>query len=286
MRRGIPPSVEFVEGKVTSIVTSPDRQIVSVSDGEDISARLVVLASGLALSLRHTLGIEREIISPCHSITIGFNVVPDGSQNFGFPALTYFTEDSASLVSYLSLFPIPGAMRANLMVYRTMDDPWLSRMRHAPETAMSEVMPNLRALTGNFKVEGPVKIRPADLYVTHGHQQPGIVLIGDAFSTSCPAAGTGTYKAYTDVERLCNYIPNWLATGGMDTAKISQFYDDPEKHVCDEYSIRQAYSLRAMAIDTGLVWHMRRWTRFAVRFGLGAIRNLREIAASHRPANF
>ena len=177
-------------------------------------------------------------------------------------------------------------MRANLMVYRSMDDPWLSHMRHAPEAAIHEVMPNLGSMTGNFKIEGPVKIRPADLYVTHGHRQSGIVLIGDAFSTSCPAAGTGTYKAYTDVERLCNgYIPKWLATGGMDAAKISQFYDDAEKRACDEYSTRQADSLRAMSINTGLVWHARRWARFVVRFGLGAIRNLREIAAARRIAN-
>jgi 2-polyprenyl-6-methoxyphenol hydroxylase-like FAD-dependent oxidoreductase len=39
--------------------------------------------------------------------------------------------------------------------------------------------------------------------------QPGLVLVGDAFSTSCRAAGTGCDKVFTDVERLCNvYIPD------------------------------------------------------------------------------
>ena len=55
-----------------------------------------------------------------------------------------------------------------------------------------------------------------------------MVLIGDAFSTSCPAAGTGTGKVFTDVERLCNvYIPRWFATPGMGAEKIAAFYDDP-----------------------------------------------------------
>jgi 2-polyprenyl-6-methoxyphenol hydroxylase-like FAD-dependent oxidoreductase len=52
--------------------------------------------------------------------------------------------------------------------------------------------------------------------VSEGHLQPGIVLVGDAFSTSCPAAGTGTTKVFTDVERLCNvYIPRLRLSEGV-----------------------------------------------------------------------
>ena len=61
-------------------------------------------------------------------------------------------------------------------------------------------------------------------------RQAGVVLVGDAFATSCPAAGTGTGKVFTDVERLCNvHIPRWLATPGMGADKIAAFYDDPVK---------------------------------------------------------
>ena len=111
-------------------------------------------------------------------------------------------------------------MRANLMVYRDMRDPWLRRMRSAPVEALLELMPGLGKLLGDFAVPGFVKIRPADLYVTKGFAKPGIVLVGDAFATSCPAAGTGTGKVFTDVERLCNVHipalarqpPAWAAT--------------------------------------------------------------------------
>ena len=285
VRRQIPATVDFIEAKVTAVATSADRQVVTLSNGESISARLIVLANGLNIGLRHTLGIEREVISPCHSITVGFNVAPVGRDRFEFPALTYFTENSAAQMSYLTLFPIGSAMRANLMVYRGMDDPWLRRMRQTPEQAMHELMPNLAALTGDFKVEGMIKIRPADLYVTKGHRQAGIVLVGDAFATSCPAAGTGTGKVFMDVERLCNaYIPAWLSSAGMDAAKISQFYDDPEKCANDNASQRQAYDLRSISIDTGLLWHLRRWIRFAHRFGVGAIRHARETLSVSRTA--
>ncbi|EKS38974.1 FAD-dependent oxidoreductase [Afipia clevelandensis] len=285
VRRQIPETVEFIEDKVTGVATSPDLQTLTLSNGETISARLIVLANGLNIGLRHTLGIEREVISPCHSITVGFNVVPVGRDTFEFPALTYFTESATAQMSYLTLFPIGSAMRANLMVYRGMDDPWLRRMRQAPEQAIHELMPNLRALSGEFKVDGMIKIRPADLYVTKGHRQAGIVLVGDAFCTSCPAAGTGTGKVFMDVQRLCNaYIPAWLASGGMGADKISQFYDDPEKCANDASSQRQAYDLRSISIDTGLSWHVRRWIRFLHRAALGATRHLRETLSVRRTA--
>ena len=119
-------------------------------------------------------------------------------------------------------------MRANLCVYRELDDPWLKQFRDAPRETLQALMPGLAKITGAYDVSGRVHIRPADLYVTEGVEKPGVVLIGDAFSTSCPTAGTGTGKVFTDVERLGNvYIPRWLATPGMGADKIAAFYADP-----------------------------------------------------------
>jgi 2-polyprenyl-6-methoxyphenol hydroxylase-like FAD-dependent oxidoreductase len=168
-------------------------------------------------------------------------------------------------------------MRANLMVYRDMTDPWLHGFRQAPEQAMCAIMPGLQRMMGEFKVSGPIRIRPADLYVTENYLQPGIVLVGDAFSTSCPAAGTGTTKVFTDIERLCNvYIPQWLSTDGMDVEKIAGFYNDPEKTACEARSLAKAYHLRSLSIDNGVSWRARRWARFLVRLSEGIWRSFRE----------
>ncbi|MBI3700434.1 MAG: FAD-dependent monooxygenase [Afipia sp.] len=286
MRRLVPSCVDFIEAKATAVETSNDRQTITLSDGEKISARLIVLSNGLNIGLRHTLGIERDVISPCHSITVGFNLVPVGRDKFDFPAMSYFTENAAAQMAYITLFPIGEAMRANLIVYRNMDDPWLRRMRQTPEDALDEIMPNFRKLAGNFKVDDTIRIRPADLYVTRGHRQAGIVLIGDAFGTSCPGAGTGTGKVFMDVERLCSaYIPSWLASEGMDIDKISQFYDDPEKRENDARSLREAFDLRSMSTDTGLMWHARRWARFTARLCLGIFRTIRETVSPRRFAS-
>ena len=104
---------------------------------------------------------------------------------------------------------------------------------------------------GDFTVTGFVQIRPVDLYVTKGYRQNGVVLVGDAFSSSCPAAGTGARKVLVDVERLCNvHIPRWLSTRGMGAAKIATFYDDPVKRECDAISLRKAFSLRSCSISS------------------------------------
>jgi 2-polyprenyl-6-methoxyphenol hydroxylase-like FAD-dependent oxidoreductase len=277
IRAEIPPDVETISAKVTAIKTSAERQKLTLSNGEEISARLVVLANGLNVGLRNTLGIERRIVSACHSISLGFDMVPTGRPAFGFSALTYFSERSSDRIPYLTLFPVGTTMRANLFVYREMDDPWLRHMRRLPEETLNASLPRLRKLIGNFKVAGEIKIRPADLYVSTGYRQPGVVLVGDAFATSCPVTGTGTDKVFTDVVQLCNvHIPNWLATDGMDEDKIAAFYDDPVKTECDAWSDAKAYSFRAVTLDNGVSWRAQRWARFIAGLGEGTLRRVRD----------
>jgi 2-polyprenyl-6-methoxyphenol hydroxylase-like FAD-dependent oxidoreductase len=284
VRAQIPPAAGVVHAKVTAIATSDDRQRLTLSDGSEISARLIVLANGLNIGLRHTLGMSREVVSECHSISIGFDMAPRGRSSFDFPALTYYPARASDQMAYMTLFPIGSTMRANLFVYRDMRDPWLRRLREAPQETLFAAMPGLRKLTGEFDVSDPIKIRPVDLYVTGGYRQAGIVLVGDAFATSCPAAGTGANKVFTDVERLCNlHIPRWLASPGMGEDKIAAFYDDEVKQACDAHSTAKAYYLRALSTDAGFTWRARRYSRFLGQLGLGTLRQARERLSPHSP---
>jgi 2-polyprenyl-6-methoxyphenol hydroxylase-like FAD-dependent oxidoreductase len=283
IRAEIPDAVEKIFAKAVSISTSADRQRVALSNDEEISARLVVLANGLNVGLRQTLGIERRIVSRAHSISIGFDVVPVGRPSFDFPALTYFSERTSDRIPYLTLFPIGERMRANLFSYRQIDDPWLREMRRAPLETLHTSLPRLKRITGEFAISGDIKIRPADLYVNEGHRRPGVVLVGDAFETTCPVSGTGTDKVFTDVERLCNvHVPAWLASDGMGEDKIAAFYDDPVKQACDAWSSAKAYHFRSVSIDNGITWRMQRWARFFNWLGLGLMRRV----GNHLEATF
>ena len=288
IRAEIAAPAELIYAKVTDVSTSAERQKLTLSDGEIISARLVVLANGLSVGLRRNLGIERQILSASHSISIGFDMVPVGRAAFEFPALTYFSERVKERAAYVTLFPIGNRMRANLFVYREVDDPWLREMRKKPVETMNAALPRLRRITGEYGVAGDVKIRPADVYVSTGYRQPGIVLVGDAFAATCPVTGTGTDKVFTDVAQLCNvHIPAWLATEGMREDKIASFYDDPVKQACDAWSMAKAISFRKVTIENGLYWRAQRWARFLAWFGEGALRRMRNgiSAGSNRRAH-
>ena len=276
IRAEIPHPAELVFAKVTDVSTGAERQTLTLSNGETISARLVVLANGLNVGLRRNLGIERQITSACHSISIGFDLVPVGRPAFDFPAMTYFSERTSDRIPYLTLFPVGNRMRANLFVYREIDDPWLREMRHKPVETMNAALPQLRRITGEYSVAGDVKIRPADLYVSTGYLQPGIVLVGDAFATTCPVTGTGTDKVFTDVTQLCRvHIPAWLASDGMGTEKIAAFYADPVKQACDAWSTAKAFNFRKVTLDDGITWRVQRWARFLAGFSEGHLRRAR-----------
>src|SRR5205085_3900401 len=133
IRAEIAPDTEVIYAKAAGIRTSAERQKLTLSNGEEISARLVVLANGLNVGLRHMLGIERRIVSRCHSISLGFDLMPTGRASFDFPALTYFSDRPHDRIPSLTLFPVSTTMRANLFAYREMDDPCLRQLHQAPE---------------------------------------------------------------------------------------------------------------------------------------------------------
>lgn len=273
VRCEIPGDVEQIFAKAVSVSTSKDRQKVVLSNDEEISARLVVLANGLNVGLRQMLGIEREIISRAHSITVGFDIAPVGRHAFDFPALTYFSERPSDRIPYITLFPLHERMRANLFTYREPDDPWLRELRLAPVKTLHAALPRLKEITGEFSVTSEVRVRPADLYVNSGYRRAGVVLVGDAFAATCPVTGTGTDKVFTDVSQLCSvHIPAWLASEGMGEDKIAAFYDDPVKQACDAWAMEKAWSFRSVSIEESIYWRLQRGARFANWLAQGLLR--------------
>jgi 2-polyprenyl-6-methoxyphenol hydroxylase-like FAD-dependent oxidoreductase len=283
----VPATVQQIRAKVTGVANGADRQTLMLSGGEELSARLVVMANGLHPGLAQSLGIERRVVSRCHTLAIGFDLRPSGRPSFGFKALTYFPEKASDGAAYMTVFPAGGRLRVNLFTYWQAGNEHLNGMRDAPEQTLLRLWPKLQRTLGSFVVEN-VRIRPIDLYVTEGYRQPGIVLVGDAFATACPAVGVGANKVLTDVERLCNvHIPRWLSSPGMGADKIASFYADPVKRACDESAAARAVHLRSLSTDEGLAWRARRWTRFGVQMGASALRRARASAAilvrDHRP---
>jgi 2-polyprenyl-6-methoxyphenol hydroxylase-like FAD-dependent oxidoreductase len=273
MRRALPPNVRFIAGRVTDLSTSAGLQQVTVASHGVVTARLVVLASGMSDLLRARLGIERQVLFERQSLTFGFNLKPlDGITNH--PALTIYGERPRDGIDYLTLFPIGGLIRANLFVFLDHRDPWIKELRTDPLAALETRMPGLRRRLGAVELDGRVQNWIMDLAVARNVRQPGVVLIGDAYQTSCPAAGTGVSRLLTDVERLAEHAIEWLKTPGIDAFKIATFYDDPEKTAMDAHALAMAQFRRSFTIDTGLAWRTRRQAQFVRRRLLSSIDRL------------
>ncbi|MEP7172961.1 MAG: FAD-dependent monooxygenase [Aestuariivirga sp.] len=278
VRKQIPASVPHIATKVSAISGHAGRQRITLAMGDEVEAKLVVLANGLNPGLRETLEIKRETLSSCHSISIGFDMKPDAGQEFAFPSLTVFPEKPDQLMAYLTVFPVQGGMRANLFVYWNMEDPRLRTFRHQPKEALLELIPGLTQFTGPFTIDGQVGIRPVDLVRVNAPERPGIVLVGDAYSTSCPAAGTGVNKVLTDVQRLCStYVPTWLGKETIEAADVADFYADPVKVQCEAESLQKALWLRRVSTGTSMGLRSWRGARFVAQSALGRMRGLKHL---------
>jgi 2-polyprenyl-6-methoxyphenol hydroxylase-like FAD-dependent oxidoreductase len=150
-------------------------------------------------------------------------------------------------------------MRANLFTFRDHRDPWVREFREAPRETLLATLPGLPRVLGDFEIVGRVQNWLMDIAVAENCRQDGVVVIGDAYQTSCPAAGTGVSRVLTDVERLCTvYVPQWLRTSGMSASKIAAFYDDAQKQAVDQRALRLADYRRNLTIETDWRWRARR----------------------------
>ncbi len=263
LRGSLPPSVRFVVGRVEDTQTGPSGPRVLLDSGETLTARLVVLASGTATGdLHQQLGLTRHVIQSDQSLAFGFTIARPDRRPFSFEALRYLPDRCDERVSYLTAFRIGAEMRANLFVFWTIRDDCTRRFVQDPRASVSRLLPGLDAAIGPFDIVSGVETGRMDLCHTENYLQPGLVLIGDAFQSSCPSAGDGLSRALNDVEVLCHdCVPSWLAGTRIGVEELQRFYTHPRKTAMDQASIARARRNRQIALDPSLGWRAQRLGR-------------------------
>jgi 2-polyprenyl-6-methoxyphenol hydroxylase-like FAD-dependent oxidoreductase len=252
--RALTPLEKWKPRRIEAIETIDGVARVTPQGETPLRARLVVLATGQALSLRRSLGLDRVIRRENHSLSIGFDISAASRAS-----LTYYGERIGDRIGYLTLFPIGDRLRANLFVYRDARDAWSRAFRADPVAMLDASLPMLREWLPNYAILTPPALRPIHLYDPPASGRDGVVLIGDAYSTTCPAGGGGLDKALTDIERLLEFLPRWIGERrAIGAADIAQFYADPLKLASEAEARRRAETSRASAIDPGWYWEARR----------------------------
>jgi 2-polyprenyl-6-methoxyphenol hydroxylase-like FAD-dependent oxidoreductase len=281
LRARLPRDLDLRWRPVTGIAHGANGLVVTVRDDEPVEARLVVLATGAFDALQSNLGITKHLIRKHHSLHFGFDVEPlDGE--FPFGSLTYHATEARCGIDFITLFRVPGAMRANLFTYWEPSSEIARRMVAEPERTLAAALPLLERACGRMRISSTVQTRALDLRTSTGTAVPGLVVVGDAFQTTCPSTGTGLSKVLTDVDVLLDScIRDWLATPGMGEDKIAQYYADPRKRAMDARSLAMALKRRRVAVDIpDLNWRALSLRR-SVRRRLLAVRNSVKPAIKH-----
>ena len=258
-RQHLPPSVQFIQAQVIGVDLAADMQWVRLTDGNLVGGRLVVVATGFGQRLLGKLGIGKTTIRDEHSLAFGFDLEIESAAIFRSSVLVAYGEAVTDGIDYVTIFSIDNKIRANLFTYRQYRDAWTKGFTHQPRETLLQVMPGLEKMIGRIQAVGRVQVRVNDLSIASNYCRDGLVLIGDAFQTSCPAAGTGIGRLLNDIDRLCNvHIPKWFMTDWMDATKIQQFYHDPMKQSCDAEALRTANYRRSVTVETSLPWKLHR----------------------------
>jgi 2-polyprenyl-6-methoxyphenol hydroxylase-like FAD-dependent oxidoreductase len=258
LRAQTPAGVEYRQDRVEHIANSNGVQHVKLSRGEELTSRLVVLACGVNDGLLTNLGLRRRVLQRDQSLGFGFNIAASEGRTFDFDALTYYSFSPLKRIDYLTLFRFRETMRANLFVFRSASDPWVREFIQEPDRMLRRHLPKLSRLIGEYRVTSEVDSGRVNLYKVNEHCQPGVVMIGDAFQSACPATGMGLDKVLTDVDVLSECIPRWLATPGMSGSKLADFYEHPRKRVMDSQALQGAKDHRRLVIDQSARWRIHR----------------------------
>jgi len=258
IRANLPAAVETKVGYVNRISRKDETIRVRLADGQELTARLVVVACGVGDELLSGLGLRRSVIQKEQCTALGFNIVAAGARTFPFQAVTYYATDAASCIDYVTFFKIRDAMRANLFVFRAESDPWIQEFHREPRAALERALPKLPRVIGEYEVAGKVVSGSVDLYRAEGEMPDGVVFIGDALQSACPSTGLGLKKVFTDVAVLGECVPAWFSTPGMSAGKLKSFYGDPRKRSRDSHALRQSFHHRRAAIDPSPRWRIHR----------------------------
>jgi 2-polyprenyl-6-methoxyphenol hydroxylase-like FAD-dependent oxidoreductase len=260
-RSSVPLACECVVDRVATIETdstSKSVQHVRLVSGSSLKSRLVILATGFSRALHPALGIGRERVGATDSLAIGFCMT--GPKLSG-SMLVYSGEKTRDRVDYISIFPWGDRLRANLFLFKDVREPWVQEFRFCPRDKLLEVMPRLSRLLGNFEIEKRVQVRTNHLWRATNHFRDGVVLVGDAFQTPCPAAGIGISRLLVDVDRLCTvHFPRWIEREGFSSPSTTDFYLDPVKAASDASAIAAAEFRRNTSANPSLSWTLYRET--------------------------
>lgn len=238
--------VDFISDQVDQANTGPAMQSVHLKkSGEEITGKLLVVATGVSTVFLKMIGVSREIISKNHSSTFGFDIEP--GEKLNLPASSATVRICKHDADYMNIFPTQeGGHRANLFTYWPAGDARQREFLKGDSTAvLKRLAPKLMELTGEFEIKGPIDCGSVSVMKSTNFRRPGFVLIGDAYGRICPCAGRGINKVISDVQALEGLVPKWIEENADLTPELlDSYYHDNKREAFEEWVFEESLTLR------------------------------------------
>ena len=238
LRQNLPSTVEMINQTVSKVIPG-DSGTLLLDSGEELSAKLIVLACGLNAELIDALKIERKEHTDLVSLSFGFDIKREDGADFEFGGINYFLPDQLEKVQYITVFPIGNRMRVNLFTQLSRSDELAQALRNDTLNTVDKLFPNLYDHLGKIVLDSRVQVMPTTYYKLVSQSTPGVVVIGDSFQSVSPATGSGLSKVLTDVKTLSkSYIPQWKNQRKISVDDIASYYKNQQKTVIDRRSLK------------------------------------------------
>ncbi|MDA7922441.1 hypothetical protein N9B73_11850 [Verrucomicrobiales bacterium] len=178
-------------------------------------------------------------------------MIPD--PDFELPASSVTIRICKEGADYMNVFPTPeGGYRANLFTYWKASDAVQKEFVKGDSTALLKRLSSLMMnATGSWTVGDTLECGTVSVMKSTGYQQPGFVLIGDAYGRICPCCGRGINKVIRDVLTLHKMVPEWIANDVDLTSEILEnYYHDDTREVYEEWFYTQSLTLRDRIVES------------------------------------
>jgi 2-octaprenyl-6-methoxyphenol hydroxylase len=225
------PSLERVDGSVTTVAPATDSVAVTLADGRVLHAQLVVAADGRRSLCRSAAGIEmREHRYPQSALTLSFA----HSRPHNNTSTEFHTASGP-----FTLVPLPGQRSSLVWVVHPRS---IDTIRSLDETALaSEIERRAHSILGKITLEGSRGLFPLSSSVAERFADKRIALVVEAGHVIPPIGAQGLNLGLRDAAALAEIA--------CDTLRLDDDPGAPEALARYDAARRQDVGRRALAVD-------------------------------------
>jgi 2-polyprenyl-6-methoxyphenol hydroxylase-like FAD-dependent oxidoreductase len=224
--------------KISKICDAADHCAIYLDDKTTISARLVIVATGLGAGLRKSLMLRTHEPNALLSTSFGFDVASNSPDGFPHSAFNLRPEKFVSGLQYATFFPIGDRMRVNVFTCWQPGSNNVRNFRKNPLLVMDRLFPSMRSAISSFQLTSPLQVYTTNYYRQNCDHLKSTVVVGDAYQSVSPATGVGISKCLTDASVLLRAIQ--ISPGEQfKSIDLRAFYNDPLKREVDDRALHR-----------------------------------------------